>query len=146
VAVASSAYGVRPSTASASNRAWSKADGLTELPAAVEVAAFRIAVEAVNNAVRHARAHRYQVRLAIDRPGQLLVEVCDDGAGREPWPPGVGLSAMRERATELGGTLTAGPGPSGGTVRAYLPLPAAVTLSAAGNAPITETQSTEETP
>ena len=123
-----------------------EADGLTELPAAVEVAAFRIAVEAVNNAVRHARAHRYQVRLAIDRPGQLLVEVCDDGAGREPWPPGVGLSAMRERATELGGTLTAGPGPSGGTVRAYLPLPAAVTLSAAENAPITETQSTEETP
>jgi signal transduction histidine kinase len=123
-----------------------EAGGLTELPAAVEVAAFRIAVEAVNNAVRHAQARRYQVRLAIDRPGQLLVEVCDDGAGREPWPPGVGLSAMRERTAELGGTLTAGPGPGGGTVRAYLPLPVAVTLSTAGNLPVAETQPAEETP
>src|SRR6202012_5553633 len=87
-----------------------EADGLTELPAAVEVAAFRIAVEAVNNAVRHAGARTCRVRLAIDQPGQLLVEVCDDGTGAGPWQAGVGLLAMRERAAELGGTLTAGPG------------------------------------
>jgi two-component system NarL family sensor kinase len=97
---------------------------LTDLPAAVEVAAFRIAVEAVNNAVRHAGAHTCQVRLEIDIPGRLLVEIRDDGTGDGPWRGGVGLLAMRERAAELGGILTAGPGPGGGTVRAYFPLPA----------------------
>ena len=97
---------------------------LTDLPAAVEVAAFRIAVEAVNNAVRHSGAHNCQVRLEIGTPDRLLVDVRDDGAGAGPWRAGVGLLAMRERAAELGGTLTAGPGPDGGTVRACFPLPA----------------------
>jgi signal transduction histidine kinase len=96
---------------------------LTDLPAAVEVAAFRIAVEAVNNAVRHSGAQNCEVRLEIDTPGQLLVEVRDDGKGTGPWQAGVGLLAMRERAAELGGTLTAGPGPDGGMVRACFPLP-----------------------
>ena len=97
---------------------------LSDLPAAVEVAAFRIAVEAVNNAVRHARAHTCQVRLEIDTPSRLLVEIRDDGTGHGPWRAGVGMLAMRERAAELGGILTAGPGPGGGMVRAYFPLPA----------------------
>ena len=100
------------------------ASGRALLPAAVEVAAFRIAVEAVNNAVRHSGAHNCQVRLEIGTPGRLLVDVRDDGAGAGPWQAGVGLLAMRERAAELGGTLTAGPGPDGGTVRACFPLPA----------------------
>jgi signal transduction histidine kinase len=96
---------------------------LTDLPAAVEVAAFRITVEAVNNAVRHSGAQNCKVRLEIDTPGQLLVEVRDDGTGDGPWQAGVGLLAMRERAAELDGTLTAGPGPDGGMVRACFPLP-----------------------
>jgi len=97
---------------------------LTDLPAAVEVAAFRIAVEAVNNVVRHSGAHNCQVRLRVDNPDRLLVEVCDDGIGAGSWRAGVGLLAMRERAAELGGTLTVGPGTGGGTVRACFPLPA----------------------
>ena len=85
---------------------------LSDLPAAVEVAAFRIAVEAVNNAVQHARAHTCQVRLEIDTPSRLLVEIRDDGTGNGPWRAGVGMLAMRERAAELGGILTAGPVPA----------------------------------
>jgi two-component system NarL family sensor kinase len=100
------------------------ADQLTDLPAAVEVAAFRIAVEAVNNAIRHSGAQNCQVRLQIDAPDRLLAEVRDDGTGAGPWQAGVGMLAMRERAAELGGTLTAGPDPDGGSVRAYFPLPA----------------------
>jgi two-component system, NarL family, sensor kinase len=96
---------------------------LTELPAAVEVAAFRIATEAVNNVCRHSGARNCEVRLQVEAGRQLLVEVADDGAGGQPWPAGVGLLAMRERAAELGGTLTAGPGPHGGLVRACFPLP-----------------------
>jgi signal transduction histidine kinase len=91
--------------------------------AAIEVAAFRIAVEAVNNAVRHSGAQNCAVRLEIEPPDQLLVEVRDDGRGTGPWQAGVGLLAMRERAAELGGILTAGPGPDGGRVRACFPVP-----------------------
>jgi two-component system, NarL family, sensor kinase len=104
-----------------------QADQPADLPAAVEVAGFRIAVEAVNNAVRHSTARNCQVRLEIDTLGQLVVEVRDDGTGDGPWPAGVGLLAMRERAAELGGTLIAGPSTGGGLVRACLPVPVRAT-------------------
>ncbi|WP_205718062.1 sensor histidine kinase [Actinomadura soli] len=98
-----------------------EADGLPALPAAVEAAAYRIAVEALTNAVRHSGAARVDVRIRAD--GRLYVEVADDGTvpGRA-WLPGVGIRSMRERAAELGGTCTAAPGPSGGRVTAALPL------------------------
>ncbi|MDQ4055422.1 MAG: histidine kinase, partial [Actinomycetota bacterium] len=68
-----------------------EADALPQLPAAVEVAAYRIASEALANTVRHARAHAATLRLA-GQPGQLLVEVADDGTGIDPSvPAGVGL-------------------------------------------------------
>lgn len=101
-------------------------EGLSVLPAAVEVAVFRTAVEAVTNVVRHGRATRCCVRLSLARPDTMEVTVTDDGRpGAGPWTPGVGLSAMRERAEELGGTLEAGPTGSGGRVAARFPLPAA---------------------
>jgi signal transduction histidine kinase len=88
---------------------------LATLPAAVEVAAYRIALEAVANAARHAKARHCQVRLHQD--GSLLVEVRDDGVGFAPgWQAGVGFTSMRERAVELGGTLRVEPAPIGGTV------------------------------
>jgi len=93
---------------------------LPELPAAVEVAAYRIAVEALNNVVRHSSAHRVQLTLTCS--DQLVIEVVDDGATDEPWVPGVGLHSMSDRATELGGVFDAGPGPQGGTVRVSLPV------------------------
>ena len=95
-----------------------------ELPAAIEVAAYRIATEALNNAVRHSAANAVRLRLRVD--DELVIEVIDDGhddghpgAG---WSAGVGITAMRERAAELGGACEAGPSPQGGAVRARLPL------------------------
>jgi two-component system, NarL family, sensor kinase len=128
---------------------------LPALPAAVEVAVLRTAVEAVTNAVRHGGARRCVVRLAAGR--DLVLEVLDDGSGgasgnggpvcgsgaggsgaggwgaggsggagsggRGSWQPGVGLTAMRERAAELGGSVSAGPTGTGGSVVARYPLP-----------------------
>jgi signal transduction histidine kinase len=93
---------------------------LPPLPAAVEAAAYRIAVEGMANAVRHSGGARVEVRIRAD--GRLRVEVADDGPRGGRWSPGVGLRSMRERAAELGGTCEAGPGPDGGRVRAVLPL------------------------
>ncbi len=95
---------------------------LPELPAAVEVAAYRIATEAVTNTVRHAGATRCDVTLTL--ASGLVVEIVDDGIGlTEQHRAGVGLRSMRERAEELGGTLTAQGQPGRGTrIRAELPL------------------------
>jgi signal transduction histidine kinase len=96
------------------------------LPAAVEVAAYRIAQEALTNVARHARAKTCQVRLSVDEAaGALGLEVIDDGVGMpEDRVAGVGLSSMRERAEELGGTLTIQAKSQGGTrVLVHLPLP-----------------------
>jgi two-component system, NarL family, sensor kinase len=81
----------------------------------VEVAAYRIVLEAVTNAARHAHAQHCRVWL---RPnGTLQVEVRDDGVGLRPgWHAGVGVTSMRERAVELGGTLRVEPAEGGGTV------------------------------
>ncbi len=98
---------------------------LPPLPAAVEVAAYRIAQEALTNVVRHAEASRCVVRLALDeKAGTLQLEVEDDGRGiGEDRGSGVGLHSMRERAAELGGSITVVSAAGGGTiVRARLPL------------------------
>jgi signal transduction histidine kinase len=95
---------------------------LPHLPAAIEVALFRIAVEGITNAVRHAEAGSCRVRLCADDE-VAVVEVVDDGASGTPWAPGVGIVAMRERVAELGGTLEIGPIEGGGRLRAEFPLP-----------------------
>jgi signal transduction histidine kinase len=97
---------------------------LPPLPAAVEVAAYRIAQEAMTNVVHHAQARHCQVRLEMD--DELRVEIVDDGVGvatgRDAYG-GLGLLSMRERAVELGGTCVVEPAPGGGTrVFASLPL------------------------
>ncbi|MDH2414776.1 sensor histidine kinase [Nocardioides sp. CER19] len=98
-------------------------DGLSALPAAVEVAAYRIVAEALTNTVRHAGATRAGVRLCA-ADGALRLEVADDGAGLgEDVPSGVGLRSMRERALELGGRVEVACPPTGGTVvTAVLPI------------------------
>ncbi len=98
---------------------------LPPLPAAIEVATYRIAQEALTNVIKHAQARACHLRLAVDEPvGMLLLEVQDDGQGIAPdHRMGVGLLSMRERAMELGGTLAVEQGATGGTVvRARLPL------------------------
>ena len=100
-----------------------EAADLGALSAAVEVAAFRIAGEALTNVTRHAEASTVAVRLEVVGD-ELALEVRDDGIGiPEDAEAGVGLVSLRERAAELGGrTLVTCP-PDGGTVvRAWLPL------------------------
>ena len=79
---------------------------LEPLPAAVEVAAYRIACEALNNVAKHANANTVTLRLGMFGHG-LSLEVMDDGCGLPMLPKvGVGLASMRERALELGGLLS----------------------------------------
>jgi signal transduction histidine kinase len=98
---------------------------LPALPAAVEVAAYRIAQEAMTNVVKHAGAQRCVVELALG--DGLTVTIADDGRGlAAERRAGVGLVSMQERAAELGGRLSIGERSGGGTcVAAWLPLPPA---------------------
>lgn len=93
-----------------------------ELPAAIEVAAYRIVLEAVSNITQHAQAKHAAVRFKVNH--WLEIEVMDDGVGLpEVNLPGVGITSMRERAAELGGTFTIDQSPAGGTqISARLPL------------------------
>jgi len=93
------------------------------LPAAVEVAAFRIAQEALTNVSRHAHARSCAIRLRCSEAAVEL-DVEDDGLGvSSEGRAGVGLGSMRERAEELGGTFVLEHRAEGGTrVRAVLPL------------------------
>jgi signal transduction histidine kinase len=112
------------------------------LPPAIEVAAYRIVVEAVTNTVRHAGARFCQVSPRRDG-GSLVLRVVDDGRGIEHGPVGVGTRAMYERAAEVGGELLVAASPDGGTVvSASLPLDPAgraaaspAAASAAGTGP-----------
>jgi signal transduction histidine kinase len=113
-------------------------EALPPLPAAVEVAAFRIATEAMVNALRHSGAKQCIVRLAYAEPpgaepsgeAALALEIQDDGDGpplprhrKEHRSGGVGLSSMRERAEELGGSFRLQPlQPKGTLITASLPV------------------------
>jgi signal transduction histidine kinase len=92
------------------------------IPAAVEVAAFRIASEAMTNVAKHSGASRCRVSLVFDQ--MLELTVSDNGRGNgQPTRNGVGWSSMTERAAELGGTCTISDDVHGGLlVRALLPL------------------------
>ena len=96
------------------------ADALPALPAAVEVAAYRIATEALTNVARHADASRASITLRCG--DDLEVSVVDDGVNGTTWQPGVGLTGMRKRIDAVGGRLEAGPGEAGGRVVATFPL------------------------
>jgi signal transduction histidine kinase len=92
------------------------------LPAAVEVAAFRIAAEAMTNVARHAAATRCRVAIAVN--GSFELTVADNGRGADrSTTRGLGWTSMRERAAELGGSCTISSRPEGGLlVHALLPL------------------------
>jgi signal transduction histidine kinase len=106
-------------------------DGYVAQPASREAALFRIAQEALHNVIKHARATRAEVRLAV-RDGIARMCVRDNGVGLSPTAGarradrpagGLGLVSMRERATEQGGTLTIERIDGGGTVvEASIPL------------------------
>jgi two-component system sensor histidine kinase UhpB len=98
---------------------WEDEDAAQRLPPEVETALFRIAQEALTNAIRHARADSVQVRL--NRTHKLVtLEVRDDGLGIGAVPPSagehLGMFGMRERARILGGEFRAAPASPRGTL------------------------------
>jgi signal transduction histidine kinase len=99
---------------------------LPELPAAVEVACYRITAEALANVTKHSQAAQVHLTLDVDSAARALVlEVSDDGRGLPAALPsrGLGLASMHRRAEEVGGRCTVTAGPGGGTrVRADFPL------------------------
>jgi signal transduction histidine kinase len=99
-----------------------RSSNLPTLPAAVEVAAYRVAVEATTNATRHANATCCEVELRFD--DALRLDISDDGDGLPERPrAGIGIRSMRERALELGGTFEIDRGRLGGTrVQVALPV------------------------
>jgi signal transduction histidine kinase len=98
---------------------------LPALPAAVEVAAYWIAQEALTNVKRHAGAGSCAVRLLVET-GSLRLEIADDGRGLGSGSEGIGLHTMKERAAEIGGSCEIVSSADGGTiVTAVLPGPAA---------------------
>ncbi len=101
-----------------------EAGDLGTVPAGVEVAAYQIVSEALTNVRRHAMARHCRIHLAVN-DGWLELEVADDGVGLSPeLREGVGLGSMRERASELGGSVSVEPGPAGGTrVCGEIPVP-----------------------
>ncbi len=87
----------------------------------LESAVYRIAQEALTNAVRHASANEVRIGLSL-RDGRVLLEVSDDGRGFSVTNGvGVGLQSMRQRAEEAGGKLLVASSPAGTTVLADLP-------------------------
>jgi signal transduction histidine kinase len=105
------------------------------LPSQHEEALYRLVQEALANVIKHARARRACVTLAV-QVGGVRVHVEDDGVGFPPDGPAFdafGLRGMRERVQALGGTLQVGNGPSGGAyVAADLPLPVPIDFPVAG--------------
>jgi signal transduction histidine kinase len=99
-------------------------DPFPRLPAAVEVAAYRICQEALMNVVKHADAHHVVIRVVVAE--QLQVDIEDDGVGlprQRTDSSGVGIGSMRDRAREVGGRFSMGAMPGGGTrVSVTLPL------------------------
>jgi signal transduction histidine kinase len=96
---------------------------LPALPAAVEVAAYRITQEALSNALKHAGAANVEITAKVV-PDRLVLRIRDDGRGLpDPLREGVGSGSMRERAAEVGGDLRRSSEPGRGTlVEAVLPL------------------------
>jgi signal transduction histidine kinase len=95
------------------------------LPAAVDLAAYRIVQEALTNVMRHARATTVWVHV-VHGDRDLTLRIEDDGRatpGASRTPPGKGIAGMQERAAALGGRVVAEPRPGGGfRVAAHLPL------------------------
>jgi len=93
-------------------------EGKLELPTAVEDALYRIAQEALNNALKHAAATSVTVRIRRDGD-RVELEVEDNGRGFDPNAVtdrgGMGMISMRERAEALGGLLTVVSAPGEGT-------------------------------
>ncbi len=101
---------------------------LPALTAAVEMAAYRIVIEALTNITRHAGATAAHVEITAD--AALHLTISDNGTRDGPWLPGIGLTSIHDRAAELGGTATVGPTGTGGLVTVMLPITTKATVIA----------------
>lgn len=117
-------------------RRWPAPEPLPPLPAAVEVAAYRLGHEAITNVVRHADATRCTVTLEATAT-RVCVDITDDGIGlAQSARPGVGLASMRERTEELGGVFTVSAAqPAGTRIHATLPIATSTTTPGSNGAP-----------
>lgn len=111
LASALSAYCAERAAGSTASLEWSISDDVCTVPRAVAINVYRLAQEAISNALRHADARRVTVRIGLDSEG-LLMNVLDDGRGFRVGAPGtsgqsrgIGLVGMRERANMLGARL-----------------------------------------
>lgn len=98
-------------------------DDLSGLPAAVEVTAYRMVVEALTNVARHSGRAEAAAAFRVTDGNLLRIKVSDRGRSAEPWVPGVGIASMRERVELVGGALTLCADGDGATVTAEIPLP-----------------------
>jgi signal transduction histidine kinase len=105
-------------------------DDLGRLPREVEIAVFRVVQESLTNVHHHSGSKTASVRVGRS-PSEVVVEVRDQGkgippevtlAGKDAIPRGVGISGMRERARQLGGTISIDSDHNGSVIRATLPL------------------------
>ena len=88
------------------------------LAAQVEEHLYRIVLEALHNAVKHAQTERIWLRMSVDLNGTMLIEVGDDGIGfslSQPHPGHLGMTTMAERAAAIGATLNVSSAPGAGT-------------------------------
>lgn len=108
-------------------------DGLPDLSPAVELAAYRMVVEAITNVLRHSDATRCDVTLV--GADSLTITVADNGTPPADWLAGVGLRSIVDRAEELGGRASAGPGRDGWLVQARFPLHGERSASPSRSAP-----------
>ncbi|HLY31149.1 MAG TPA: histidine kinase [Ktedonobacterales bacterium] len=117
-------YALQPQEANSLLIAVEAPDDLPPLPAAVEVAAYRIALEAITNVERHAHAQRCFVRLEVENERALCLSISDDGCGLpDEYHAGVGVTSIHERVMELGGACDIMRQATGGTcVSVRLPL------------------------
>lgn len=102
-----------------------QAPELGEIPVAVEEAFYRIALEALNNALRHAHADRVDITLVVE-DGELVMTIADDGIGFDQEAAaaagGMGLGGMQKRISKVNGVLTLNSGKKGTQVIARAPL------------------------
>jgi signal transduction histidine kinase len=108
-----------------------------DVPLEVKEAVYRIAQEALQNAIKHAHADRMTIRLTRE-PDGLRLEIHDNGIGFDPtatYPGHLGLRSMRERAAKVGGTLDIVSAPNhGAQIWVHIP----VTAPSHADAPIPE--------
>lgn len=113
--------GITRTTTGSSIHVFVEADELSKLPASVEVAAFRIATEAVTNSARHSGTDQIWLQIS-HKHDHLEVTIREAGSSDGAWVSGVGLTSMRERAAEIGGSVDIASNDNGSVVRALLPI------------------------